>query len=346
MPLLKRYGVDQSPVSIYFGGGSPGLWDPVAIFFIVLGIKRRLGLPKDAEVTLEFNPEDTRKDLLFSFLLVGVNRLSLGTQSFRDKALSALGRHHDAKMNRFCLDAVLDVGYTDVNVDLIWGMAGETLDGLSYDLRTACSHPAVTHVSTYELSIEENTPFGQRAKQGETLQVDEETRIQMDALIQKELTKHRFNPYEVSNAAKPGYHSVHNALYWEMGHYLGLGAGACGFIHGTSPEEIYCGVRTENPKTPEAYAQFVNDGLKGETLQEIDALSYLKESIMVGLRLKKGFTLPKPWFNLLKPRMMQMVQDGLLVCDEELGLVKTTDQGRLILNQVILRLWDALPEAF
>ncbi len=219
--------------TLYFGGGTPSLWEPAHLGAMVAAV-RRLGLPAGAEVTLEANPESVDATRLAAWRAAGVNRLSLGVQSFDAEVLRQLGRRHspgDAERALRLSAAVLG----NVSVDLIYGARRSTGATARLDARRAAALGA-THVSAYALTLDpdllaEEVPLWRAVRSGRLRLPPEEEVLAQAAAIRAELSRAGLRRYEVSNFARPGFASAHNRLYWDGESYLGVGAGAFGCLH-------------------------------------------------------------------------------------------------------------------
>lgn len=318
-------------VSLYFGGGTPGLWPAGHIGAVIEAVTATLGLAADAEVTVEANPEDVTPATAPALRAVGVNRISLGVQSFDDTLLRRLGRMHTGDGARRAVDALRAGGLEDVNVDLMHGEAGQTLAGALADVHAAVAL-APTHVSTYQLTIEPQTAFGARARRGEALLVEDDQLSVMYGAVRAVLRAGGLEPYEVSNAARPGREARHNTLYWTDGEYLGLGAGAHGYVHRGAGAE-----RWENLRHPKRYMAAALSGRPAEASREaIDAEGRLEDRVLCGLRLDRGLAVDPDLRARFGRAARRLADQGLLA-----GLPdrwRVTDRGRAILDRVILEL--------
>jgi putative oxygen-independent coproporphyrinogen III oxidase len=209
--------------TIFLGGGTPSLFSAKSLEKLLLGIDRRLGIQSGAEITLEANPGTVEHDLFANYRSVGINRISLGVQSFSDSALKKLGRIHDAKSSHKAIQAIEKSKFEHVNVDIMHGLPGQTVfDGLA-DLEQACSYSIVDHLSWYQLTIEPNTLFSVQ----KPLLPTESILTQLEAEGKTYLQLKGFSQYEISAYARgEAAQSRHNVNYWEFGDYLGIGAGA------------------------------------------------------------------------------------------------------------------------
>lgn len=318
-------------VSVYFGGGTPGLWRPDCVGAVVDAVAARLGLRADAEVTVECNPEDLRPADLAGLRAAGANRLSLGVQTFDDARLARLGRGHRGDDARRAVAAARAAGFDDLSLDLIHGLAGQTTAEAVADVDAACAL-APTHVSTYQLTIEPKTAFGARARRGETLQAPEEALLEMFLEVRAALRGHGVVPYEISNAARPGHEAVHNGLYWTLGEYVGLGAGAHGFRRVAAGGE-----RWENERHAGRYVRAALAGAPAERGREVvDPDTLLEERVMTGLRLDRGLPVDAELAARFGARAAELTAAGLLRSEE--GRWAATERGRPLLDTVIGRL--------
>ncbi|MFM8576747.1 MAG: radical SAM family heme chaperone HemW, partial [Limnohabitans sp.] len=210
----------RSVHTIVFGGGTPSLYAPEAIDRLVGGLRARLRLTADVEITLEANPGTFEKDRFKAFRQAGITRLSIGVQSFNDAHLKALGRVHDRAQALAAVNEAAQV-FDTFNLDLMYALPGQTLAQLSEDVAAALSF-APPHLSIYHLTIEPNTLF---AKHPPALPEDDEAYAMMDRITERTAAA-GLGRYEVSAYARPGHACAHNLNYWQFGDYLGIGAGA------------------------------------------------------------------------------------------------------------------------
>ena len=266
--------------SIFIGGGTPSLFSPQAIDRLLADIRARLKLNADCEITLEANPGTFEKDRFKAFKSAGVNRLSIGVQSFNDQHLKALGRVHDRAQ---AIAAVQEAAqaFDTFNLDIMYALPGQTLQNLEQDINTALGLQP-PHISIYHLTIEPNTYFAKFPP------VIPEEDLAYDMLDQiTELTQDKgLARYEVSAFAKPGHRCFHNTNYWQFGDYLGIGAGAhskLSFAHRV--------VRQVRVREPNLYMQkaLVGNGVTTDT--EVSRADLPFEFMLNALRLKDGFKL-------------------------------------------------------
>ena len=297
----------RSIQTVFLGGGTPSLFDPEAIDRLVGGIRARVRLAPDAEVTMEANPGTFEKDRFKAFRQAGITRLSIGVQSFDNAHLKALGRVHDRDQALAAVTEAAQV-FDTFNLDLMYALPGQTLAGLTQDIQTALAF-APPHISIYHLTIEPNTVF---AKFPPTLPEDDLAYEMMDRIT--ELTSAQgLSRYEVSAYAKPGHQCAHNLNYWQFGDYLGIGAGAhskLSFAH-----RVVRQVRYREP------ALYMQQAMKGEPVTQSTEVSRQDlpfEYMLNALRLREGFVLSD--YVDRTGLAMTSIQKGLQEA-ERLGLI-------------------------
>lgn len=270
----------RSVQSIFIGGGTPSLFSPLAIDQLIAGIRARVRLAADCEITLEANPGTFEKDRFKAFRAAGVTRLSVGVQSFNDAYLKTLGRVHNCAQ---ALDALTEAAtvFDTFNLDLMYALPGQTLDDLRADVTTALSF-APPHLSIYHLTIEPNTYFAKHPPAA----VDDDLAADMLDLITDMTAQQGMSRYEVSAYARPGHRCAHNLNYWQFGDYLGIGAGAhskLSFAH-----RVLRQVRLRDP------ARYMAQALAGSAIAQDNEVSRAElpfEFMLNALRLSGGFEL-------------------------------------------------------
>ena len=298
----------RSIQTVFLGGGTPSLFDPEAIDRLIGGIRARVRLAPDAEVTMEANPGTFEKDRFKAFRQAGITRLSIGVQSFNDVHLKALGRVHDRAQAMAAVNEAAQV-FDTFNLDLMYALPGQTLAQLSEDVDTALAF-APPHLSIYHLTIEPNTLF---AKHPPALPEDDEAYAMMDRITERTVAA-GLGRYEVSAYARPGHACAHNLNYWQFGDYLGIGAGAhskLSFAH-----RIVRQVRFREPQL------YMKQAMAGEPVTQSDEVSRADlpfEFMLNALRLKEGFALTD--FMERTGLALTSIQKGLKEA-ERLGLVE------------------------
>lgn len=264
--------------SVFFGGGTPSLFAPDSIAEILDGACARIPFTRDCEITLETNPGTVEHGRFDGYLKAGVNRISFGVQSFDDEKLRALGRIHSAQEAETAVKLAQDAGYTSINLDLMYALPGQNLQGALRDIERANTlQPA--HISHYQLTLEPGTPFAKRPPP----LPDHDAAWEMQEACERRLADGGYAQYEVSAYAQPGKRCRHNSNYWQFGDYLGVGAGAHGKITDAR------GVRRRwKIRSPRAYLQSANTPQRvgGDETIAIEQLPF--EFMLNALRLNEG----------------------------------------------------------
>ncbi|MGB5894837.1 MAG: radical SAM family heme chaperone HemW, partial [Ignavibacteriaceae bacterium] len=227
----ENYSSDRIITSIFFGGGTPSLMQPEYLEEIISSIAENYNISADAEITMETNPGTVDKDKLRKFRTAGINRISIGVQSFNDDELKFLTRIHDSNTAVQTLHYAADAGFENISLDLIFNLPKQTKQMWLSNLKQAIQLP-ITHISTYSLILERGTILNKMILDGKVkMQSDDHDADLYETTIDF-LTQHGFYQYEVSNFTKPGYECKHNNAYWQYKDYLGLGTSAHSFVDG------------------------------------------------------------------------------------------------------------------
>ena len=282
---IKAYqGVIPDPVdTVYFGGGTPSIFPAKTISTVIKALNEQFTLNADAEITLEANPGTLSLPYLQELRQAGVNRLSLGIQSFDNADLKVLGRIHNAEQADEAIRFAREAGFENISLDLIFGLPGQTLKSWKENLKRACD-PGVEHLSLYSLILEENTEFAHMVSSGELVLPDDELVADMFEWAIDFLPTQGFEHYEISNWAKnPNLESRHNKVYWHNLDYLGLGAGAHGRLgearyYNYDQLQDYIGNRDDANK---AGSPFIMEKIP------ISTRDAMQEQMMLGLRLTR-----------------------------------------------------------
>ncbi|RXZ44832.1 radical SAM family heme chaperone HemW [Crenobacter cavernae] len=315
--------------TIFIGGGTPSLLSAAAIDALLTGIRMRVKLDPEAEITLEANPGTFEAEKFQGFRDAGVNRLSIGIQSFDDRHLKALGRIHDAGQARAAVEIACRL-FDRVNLDLMYALPNQTLAEALHDVDTAIGF-GVSHVSAYHLTIEPNTLF---AVQVPANLPEDDASAEMQEAIEQRLAAAGYEHYETSAFAKPGQRSRHNVNYWQFGDYLGIGAGAHGKLSFHDRIE-----RSMRAKQPAAYLKAVADGAPNQSLHNIDKADLPFEFMMNLLRLTGGFEsrlfAERTGLPLIKieAELKQAEARGLVTRD--LATIRPTPLGQRFLNDLL-----------
>ena len=314
--------------SIFFGGGTPSIFSPDAIDNILSAVRARVPLAYEAEITLEANPGTVDEARFAGFRDAGVNRLSLGIQSFNSRHLVALGRIHDESQARSAAEIALKT-FERVNLDLMYALPNQNMDEAMSDVRIACDL-GPTHLSCYHLTLEPNTPFYRTPPS----LPDDDTSAAMQEAIENALAQHGYQHYETSAFAKPGRQCRHNLNYWLFGDYLGIGAGAHSKL--SFHDRI---IRQSRYKHPASYLQKTAAGEHIEREQTLEPADLGFEFMMNALRLTEGFEtalfqertgLP---LSIVGKALAEAEEKGLITRD--LSKIAPTLRGQRYLNELL-----------
>jgi oxygen-independent coproporphyrinogen-3 oxidase len=216
---------EKNEATLYFGGGTPSLLQPAQIAALAQKVIQTFGVKNVTEFTVEINPDDATTEYLQALRNIGVNRLSIGIQSFFDDDLQRVNRRHTAQQAKLSVQNAQKVGFKNISVDLIYGLPQMTLEHWRSNLETAFSLN-IQHLSAYALSVEERTPFGVQQRKGQLFLPTENEVAEQSALLDELSAQHNFTRYEISNFGKKGFFSQHNTAYWQQKPYIGLGPSA------------------------------------------------------------------------------------------------------------------------
>ncbi len=298
---LAARGRELTLGSIFFGGGTPSLWEPQELGRVLDRLRALFPAAPEMEISVECNPTSLDAARAAALRDVGVNRLSIGTQSLRAEQLKFLGRLHDPEGARRAVEAALGSGIARISTDLIFGLPEQTTE----DARAQAEALAATglrHLSCYQLTIEPGTQFGERRKRGLLPMADEGVVADAFLAIEEALEARGLRHYEISNYAAPGEEARHNLAYWRGDEYVGLGCAAFGFARDNVPTRARSGLRWRNALDPKRYVEAtksMRDDVLGEGdgvsmfAEELDRTALLRERIMLGLRLAEGLDLSR-----------------------------------------------------
>lgn len=316
--------------SVFIGGGTPSLFSPEAIEYLLQGIRARLPLMPDIEITLEANPGTVEQARFAEYYSAGINRLSIGVQSFETDLLQRLGRIHNGDDAHRAIDIAINSGFDNVNLDLMFGLPGQSLELSTRDVQAAIEHgPA--HISFYQLTLEPNTVFFTQRPTG--LPADE-LGWSMQTSGRDLLQGAGYRQYEVSAFTQDGRQCRHNRNYWEFGDYLGIGAGAHGKYTDMAAGRIHRATKIRQP------ARYMQDTSRCDerfpTHREL-----IFEFMLNALRLTDGF--PRSLFSertgldwsVAESLVQGLIGDGLL--EERSSSINPSDQGLRFLNDVLIR---------
>jgi len=329
---LKRVG-ERRFETVFIGGGTPSLFRPEGIARLLRGVRRRASLAPDAEITLEANPGTVDTTRLKGFLNAGINRLSIGVQSFNDSMLRSLGRIHDGQEALRAVQLAREAGFTNFNLDLMFGLPGQGIEEALSDVQTAMAL-SPSHISFYHLTLEPNTIFYKHPP----AVPDEESVWRAQERCQQALRAGGYLQYEVSAYARSGFQCRHNLNYWRFGDYVGIGAGAHGKITDADNDRL---IRTAKVRRPEAYFESLRITAETGGGEVIARKDRPLEFLMNHLRLREGF--PESAFptrtgvplDVLETTLSDCVRDGLLTRTD--GVIRCSDRGWNFLDDVLSR---------
>lgn len=327
--LLKQINdLDMDFSTIYMGGGTPSILNAELLAKLLSGLKKFV--KENIEFTIEINPESINGEKLRLFLDKGVNRISIGVQSFDDKKLKMLSRIHSAEQALEAIRLSKKSGFKNISIDMIFGVSGENLKAWQAELTKAVAF-GVQHISCYSLSYEKDTPLFIMREKKEVAPIDDEVMAEMYRYTMSYLPDKGFNHYEVSSFSKPGFECRHNLNYWDNNSYVGLGPSAVSYIDG---------VRSENIRDAEEYIDRFKKGVSVIAYKEkLSALRMAKETAGVKIRTKQGIDYEwfknKTGFDFLeieKEALKELIDNGLIKMDQKKA--RLTQRGFLFSDTV------------
>jgi oxygen-independent coproporphyrinogen-3 oxidase len=331
---------DSAPYSgeriktIFFGGGTPSLFDPKSIGAIIDAANRLCGIDDDAEITLEANPGTVDSTKLAGMRAAGVNRISFGAQSFNPATLKFLGRIHSADETRAAAKMAHGAGFDRLNLDLIFAVPGQTVADVLFDIESVTALEP-DHISAYNLTFEEGTAFFMDLKRGKIKQLPTDEQAAMYQAVREEIPRRGYPMYEISNYAAVGHEARHNLTYWRGETYLGIGAGAHSFARVEDG-----GRRWWNEKLPARYIAAIQEQSIAEAGAEtIDDATAQSEYVFLNLRLRTGFALAD--FHARFGRNFECIFGAIATPLLNNGLL-TVDRGRVFLTDRGLEMADSV----
>ena len=331
--LRKEYLGNENISTIYIGGGTPSVLSVDELRTLLSGLRQFLRINEDCEISVEFNPDDINPDYLSGIKDLGINRISLGVQSWRDNDLKFLNRRHNAAQAAKALNDSIGAGFDNITIDLIYGIPGMTQKDWSTNLDITFSYD-IKHLSAYHLTFEPGTVFWKMKEKGMISEIEEEeSSAQFNLLIEKAINK-GFVHYEISNFGKPGYFSIHNTNYWKQVNYMGLGPSAHSF-NGYS--------RQWNIRDLKKYIKSVNSGMPMFEKEDLDKRTRFNEYIMTSLRTMWGIDLDyvenkfdKEGYDYVVNLAGKLIDYGLMKEDQKTLVL--TNQGKMISDNIISEL--------
>lgn len=317
--------------SVYFGGGTPSLLSEKELADIINTIYKNFVIHKDIEFTLEANPDDIEKEKIISLKKLGVNRLSIGIQSFFEEDLKWMNRTHDASQAESCLNIALDNGITNLNLDLIYGYELLSLKKWEHNILRVL-HSGAKHLSAYTLSVEPKTMLAHRLKTGQHVLCKEETMLSQWDLLSNLISENNWERYEISNYCIDEAYAKHNTGYWQGKSYLGIGPSAHSFNQQS---------RTKNIANNALYIDGIKNRKAIAEIEDIDETIRYNEYIMTGLRTKWGVNLheiEKIGLHYKSHFKQELTKFQHLVEAQE-ETVRLNDKGMLISDNIIAALF-------
>ena len=309
--------------TIFFGGGTPSLLSPAELSSIIQAIALKFGIAVDAEISMEIDPGTFNRDRLQGYLDAGLNRFSLGVQTFERELLKICGRSHTLDDVTEAVNIIQQLNVDNFSLDLISGLPHQTLEQCQTSLEKAIAI-SPKHLSCYDLVLEPVTAFGKQYQPGETPLPNDDDTAEMYRLTQQTLTAAGYQHYEVSNYALMGYQCRHNRVYWENRPYYGFGMGAASYVNGK---------RFTRPRTRREYYSWLDRGAIIDA-PEITATDYLLETLMLGLRLAEGINTAQ-----FEPDILQKIWSCLQPYYRQ-GWIETVDKNGVLIK---LENEDSLP---
>ncbi len=323
--------------TIYIGGGTPSLLPAPLIDMLLSCIAGAFSFSdawESLEISIEANPESVSAPWLDSIRRSGVNRISIGVQDLSEAGLETLRRPHGTEDALKALSLADGIGFPSVNMDMIFGIPGQTVKDLETSIEAACA-TGVDHISYYELTAEPQTGLYRDVESGSTVMPDQELLTQMTDLVESMLEAHGFHQYEISNFARPGHECRHNLNYWDNGPYLGLGVSAVSYLNG---------FRCRNTESLEEYVGLVSKGQSPVTFTEhLDTEASFRETVILGLRTNRGISIeriqerfgidPLQYYKDRGVIIEDLVDGGLIMTDH--NMIRLTKRGRRIANRVL-----------
>ncbi|MCY4438580.1 MAG: radical SAM family heme chaperone HemW [Chloroflexi bacterium] len=329
----------QAARTVYFGGGTPSLLEPQHVARILKAVDAVLPLTADCEITLEANPVTADAERFAGFRAAGVNRLSFGVQSLNDRLLKVLGRDHSAEQAKRGLLIARQAGFENVSLDLMYAVPNQSLADWQHDVEQALAL-APEHLSLYCLTVEPTTPYARWVANGRIKLPADDIAADMYASARERLAGAGYEHYEISNWALPDKAGEHNSIYWRYEPYLGLGAGAHGYLDS---------VRTEEIRAPRTYIERAFSGESTVLHQEdISQATAMEETVFLNLRLLQRGILRQEFAArfgvdpvILFGEVVEDLTRANLICVDK-NSIRLTSNGYFLANEVCVRLMTAL----
>ena len=320
--------------TVFLGGGTPSILSAALLKKLLASCFAYFPVHPDAEISIEANPGTVDRAKFELLKIAGVNRISFGVQSFNDRELKKIGRIHSAEEAVQAVNMAKDAGFTNLSIDLMYGLPGQDSNSWQTSLKTALSLD-LNHLSLYQLTVEEQTPLERMVREGRLQLPVEDELAAMDEITAQVTVKKGLSQYEISNYARSGCQCQHNITYWENRDYFGVGAGAVSCLHGS---------RKRNTAAPEEYCSLIESG-KSTMIDEekLNPEASFRETVIMGLRMNRGVAvkeLEKRYEIQLETYygkvLRQLIRDKLL--EQSADYLYLTDRGRIFANLVMAEL--------
>lgn len=335
LELRRDYLQGQTVHTIYFGGGTPSLLTQQELQYLLQTARELFSVAEDAEITLEANPDDLSLEKLQELKVAGINRLSIGLQSFHEPHLRLMNRAHNATESLQCVRDAQAAGFDNITVDLIYGIPAPDHGIWLEDLKTLFSLN-VQHVSCYALTVEPDTALGRWSKKGKFRPAEDDFTAQQFEILLEQMRAHGFEQYEVSNFCKPGFESRHNSNYWRGVHYMGVGPSAHSF-NGSS--------RQYNVANNRKYTAAIAESAIPAELESLSLADQANDYLLTTLRTSWGCDLSamhdRYGYDVQSQHslyLQELQEKGLAILQD--NVLYLTDQGKLLADQITLDLFQ------
>lgn len=326
----KDYLGRESVSTVYIGGGTPSVLTAPETGILLSRLKEIFIIEKESEITIEINPDDVTPEYLKDIRKLGINRISIGVQSWSDKDLRLLNRRHNAVQAEEAIISAINAGFSNITIDLIYGIPGMTSDEWAANLDKSFSF-GINHFSAYHLTVESDTVFGKMKKNGLFEEVDEEESTAQFNILTEKAASAGFVHYEISNFGKPGFFSVHNTNYWKQVPYLGLGPSAHSFNRYS---------RQWNIRDLKKYLKSAGTDNQPFEKEELDLKTRFNEYIMTSLRTMWGIdlnyterTFEKEGYDYVMNMAGKFISYGMMKLEK--NTLVLTNQGMMISDNII-----------
>lgn len=331
MERYHAYLNHEVPETIYFGGGTPSLLTVGELEARLIKIKEVFGIAEDAEITLEANPDDLTPEYLNGLKSIGINRLSIGIQSFHQNELEWMNRAHTAKQAHSSIVDAVDAGFDNITLDLIYGIPVSTMESWKENVKRFFDS-GITHLSAYSLTVEKGTPLHRLIQKGQKSNADDGLSLAQYQVLQEEIAKNGWEQYEISNYCTQKHYSRHNTAYWNQVPYLGIGPSAHSFDGKT---------RSWNPRNNAWYLRSMQEGGECRETEMLTPRDIFNERLMTGLRTSRGFDLAEAekltGMRIHAPTLAAILQSGRVIQKED--KLWLSDEGKWFADAITAELF-------